>query len=95
MKIAAKRKRHSTKTNRAPKKAPNSKPTIPTEQSLSAEEVDEKAKRAAEHFTKGVLIRGEAAKPIDGKLPSGATHEIVEENDEGLPKIERRRYSAY
>lgn len=52
--------------------------------------------RAAETFTRGVIIRGEAARPDEGgDLPSGATHEIVGEDEKGLPVIERRRYSAF
>jgi len=54
---------------------------------------DEKEKRAAEHFTTGVLSRGEAARPRDGKLPRGATHEIVEAKQGELPKVRRRRFS--
>jgi hypothetical protein len=53
----------------------------------------EKEKRAAEHFTTGVLSRGEAARPRDGKLPRGATHEIVEAKQGELPKVRRRRFS--
>jgi hypothetical protein len=52
--------------------------------------------RDAQTFTRGVIIRGEAARPDeDGDLPSGATHEIVGEDEKGLPVIERRRYSAF
>ena len=52
--------------------------------------------RDAQTFTRGVIIRGEAAKPDEsGDLPSGATHEIVGEDEKGLPVIERRRYSAF
>lgn len=53
----------------------------------------EKEKRAAEHFTRGVLTRGEAAKSQEGELPPGATHEIIEEKEGELPKIRRRRFS--
>ena len=56
----------------------------------------EKAKvdRDAEQFTRDTLARGEAAEAdASGNLPPGATHEIVKENTEGLPKIERRRFS--
>lgn len=53
----------------------------------------EKAQRAAEHFTEGVLIRGEAVKSPDGKLPPGVTHEIVEEKEGERPKLRRRRFS--
>lgn len=57
------------------------------------EQAVEKEKRAAEHFTRGVLTRGEAAKSQNGELPPGATHEIVEEKGDNLPKIRRRRFS--
>jgi hypothetical protein len=51
--------------------------------------------RAAEEaFVRGVIERGEAAKPDrEGKLPPGVTHEIIEETEGGLPKIRRRRFS--
>lgn len=57
------------------------------------EHATEKEKRAAEHFTRGVLTRGEAVKSQNGELPPGATHEIVEEKEGELPKIRRRRFS--
>ena len=53
----------------------------------------EKEKRAAKHFTRGVLTRGEAVKPQDGELPPGATHEIIESGQGELPRIRRRRFS--
>ena len=53
----------------------------------------EKERRAAEHFTTGVLSRGEAAKSQSGELPRGATHEIVETKKGEPPKIRRRRFS--
>ena len=48
---------------------------------------------AEENFVRGLLARGEAAKAVDGKLPPGATHEIVEELPGQLPKVVRRRFS--
>jgi hypothetical protein len=47
-------------------------------------------------FVKGLVARGEAAR-VDaaGKLPSGATHEIVGETESGLPIVVRRRFSAH
>jgi hypothetical protein len=49
-----------------------------------------------ESFVKGLVDRGEAAKAdADGKLPPGATHEIVGETETGLPVVVRRRFSAY
>ena len=51
------------------------------------------SKPAAELFVKGVLVRGEAAKAVKGKLPPGVTHEIVGTGEGGLPIIKRRRFS--
>lgn len=49
-----------------------------------------------ESFVKGLVDRGEAAKAdADGKLPPGATHEIIGETATGLPIVIRRRFSAY
>ena len=49
-----------------------------------------------ESFVKGLVDRGEAAKAdANGKLPPGATHEIVGETETGLPVVVRRRFSAY
>ena len=49
-----------------------------------------------ESFVRGLVERGEAAKPDgSGKLPPGATHEIVGETETGLPIVVRRRFSAY
>jgi hypothetical protein len=51
---------------------------------------------AEQVFVEGVLARREAAKPVDGELPAGATHEIVEDDREGAPpKIRRTRFKAY
>jgi hypothetical protein len=45
---------------------------------------------------KGLVDRGEAAKADgEGKLPPGATHEIVGQTETGLPIVVRRRFSAY
>jgi hypothetical protein len=46
-------------------------------------------------FVKGLVIRGEAAKPEQCKLPSGATHEIVGESKKGEFIVKRRRFSAF
>lgn len=48
--------------------------------------------REEEAFVRALIARGEAAKPVDGKLPPGATHEIVEERPGRVPKVVRRRY---
>ena len=49
-----------------------------------------------ESFVKGLVDRGEAAKADgEGKLPPGATHEIVGHTEKGLPIVVRRRFSAH
>lgn len=46
-------------------------------------------------FVRGVLVRGEAAKPSkSGKLPKEATHEIVEDA-EGRAVLKRHKFTAY
>jgi hypothetical protein len=59
---------------------------------MSDERTEEE--RAEEAFVRGLIARGEAAKAVDGKLPPGATHEIVEEEPGKLPKVVRRRFSG-
>ncbi|MGN6588087.1 MAG: hypothetical protein ACTHKT_11575 [Solirubrobacterales bacterium] len=54
---------------------------------------DEEYTPAEEAFVRGLIERGEAAKAVNGKLPPGATHEIVEERPGRLPKIVRRRFA--
>jgi len=48
----------------------------------------------ARHFVEGLLIRSEAAERVDGKLPPGATHEIVTD-EEGHARPVRRRFSTH
>lgn len=45
-------------------------------------------------YVEGLVARGEAARAVDGALPPGATHEIVED-EEGRTVVRRRRFSAY
>jgi hypothetical protein len=52
-----------------------------------------KEREAEEAYVRGLIARGEAARAIDGKLPPGATHEIVEERPGRVPKVVRRRFS--
>jgi len=56
-------------------------------------EVSGIAKPAADLFVKGVLVRGEAAKAVKGKLPPGVTHEIIGKGADGLLILKRRRFS--
>ncbi|HUP44129.1 MAG TPA: hypothetical protein VM779_01315 [Thermoanaerobaculia bacterium] len=45
-------------------------------------------------FERDLVERGEAAEPDEeGKLPPGATHEIVGRNEKGELVIRRRRFS--
>lgn len=55
---------------------------------------DDDATKAEAAFVAGMLARGEAAEvDEDGKLPPGATHEIVQ--DEHGKRVVRRRFSAF
>jgi hypothetical protein len=46
-------------------------------------------------FVRALIARGEACPAdADGKLPPGATHEIVGETADGVPILRRRRFSA-
>ena len=45
-------------------------------------------------FIEGLIERGEAAEAVDGELPPGATHEIVERRPGRLPKVVRRSFSG-
>ncbi len=65
----------------------------PTETGSDQEERELQA--SEEDFVRGVVARDEAARPEDGELPPGATHEIVEEPPGELPKIRRRRFSLF
>jgi hypothetical protein len=51
-----------------------------------------KAAKAEAAFVRGLVARGEAAKVVDGQLPPGATHEIVEQKEGCLPSVKRRRF---
>jgi hypothetical protein len=58
-------------------------------------EQDERARKAREAYEQGLIERGEAAvADADGKLPPGATHEIVGKDATGRPILKRRRFSA-
>jgi hypothetical protein len=50
---------------------------------------------AEQAFVRGLIERGEAAYPDpQGKLPAGATHEIIGEGPDGLPVVRRRRFAG-
>ena len=46
---------------------------------------------AEAQYIQALIARGEAARAVDGELPEGATHEIVED-DEGRITVVRRRF---
>ena len=78
-------KRHTSKKRSKPR-ASSKAPSKPTESTATAEE----------KFVRDLLIRGEAALPdSEGNLPKNATHEIVEEEEGELPKIERRNFKIW
>lgn len=55
----------------------------------------DKASQAEEAFVRGLVERGEAAKADEnGKLPPGATHEIVGTTASGVPIVVRRRFAS-
>jgi hypothetical protein len=65
------------------------KPALPADQIVPNDP-------ASISFVRGLMARGEAARPdAQGRLPSGATHEIVGETADGLPIVVRRRFSKY
>jgi hypothetical protein len=56
----------------------------------------ERERQAKEAYEKGILERGEAAiADEDGRLPPGATHEIIGHDENGRPILKRRRFSAF
>lgn len=49
---------------------------------------------AKEAFVRGLIARGEAARRgPGGRLPAGATHEIIGTTAAGLPILKRRRFA--
>ena len=52
--------------------------------------------QSSRQFVRGLLVRGEAAKPTkEGKLPLDATHVITKENEDGTVEVRRVRYKAF
>ena len=48
---------------------------------------------AEESFRRATVVRGDAATPVKGKLPPGATFSIEGTDETGTPVIKRRRFS--
>jgi hypothetical protein len=66
------------------------------EAAAASTEQAEHAREAQETFERGVIERGEAAEAdAEGRLPPGATHEIVGYDATGRPILKRRRFSAF
>lgn len=70
-------------TGKAPKKADRD--------SDSTADADPEAEARA-RYVNALIARGEAARAVDGELPDGATHEILEDADGNLSVV-RRRFS--
>ena len=70
-------------------KAPNDKPSGNIGESSSSSDADVQKRQYVESLIKS----GKAAVAKDGKLPPGATHEIVGTDTDGLPILVRRRFS--
>jgi hypothetical protein len=67
-----------------------------TDAPQSPKDEAERLRRAKEAFERGVIERGEAAPADDkGRLPPGATHEIVGYDENGRPILKRRRFSMF
>ena len=83
----------SKRTRKSANKARKSKGALPKRHNAkkSAKELDPSARR----FIRDLVIRGEAVEPHGGDLPAGATHTIVEENEDDLPTVRRERFSVY
>jgi hypothetical protein len=46
-------------------------------------------------FIRALIARGEASRPgADGKLPPGATHEVLADTPAGVPIVVRRRFAS-
>jgi hypothetical protein len=45
-----------------------------------------------DRYVEALIARGEAARAVDGELPDGATHEIVEDEHGRITAV-RRRFS--
>jgi hypothetical protein len=85
---AAKRRR-AAKQSRAPKNKPRTSRTGKRKSKPARPSPEEEAA-----FSETLIATGEAARPdAKGRLPRGATHEIVEDQ-EGNVKVVRRRFSV-
>ncbi|HEX8076478.1 MAG TPA: hypothetical protein VF511_01590 [Chthoniobacterales bacterium] len=49
--------------------------------------------KSEQHFTRGVLVRGEAVRKGAALVP-GATHEVIAAGEAGAALLRRKRFSA-
>ena len=92
--MASRAKSSTKKSSRVAKKG--GKTVSKKAKSRTASKTRRTSAKDAQIFVRGLIIRGEAAKPTpDGQLPPGATHRIVKEEPGELPEVERERFSAY
>jgi hypothetical protein len=86
--------KNSQKTSRTQKKSANSVASL-RKRRAKKPTIAEKGQSSGQ-FVRGLLVRGEAAKPTkEGKLPLDATHVITKENEDGTVEVRRVRYKAF
>jgi hypothetical protein len=87
--VAKATKRRRAVKQRVSKSKPGSKRTAKHKRKPERPSPEEEAA-----FSEALIASGEAARPdANGKLPRGATHEIVED-ESGNVKVVRRRFSV-
>lgn len=87
-------KSNSTKKSGRSKSATGAEKSRASGKKSRAQSAADIPAKDAEAFTRGVIIRGEAAEAdAKGELSSETTHEIVGYDPDGTPRLKRRRYS--
>lgn len=93
-------KKTTSRSNRRPATGtrPRSKPRKTTRKPATRKRTPSRTVTVitTEKFVADLIIRGDAQEPTpDGKLPSGATHAIVERQPGGRAKVKRARFKLY
>jgi hypothetical protein len=89
-----KRDKNSQKTSRTRKKSAKSAASLRKRRANTPTTAEKD--QSSRQFVRGLLVRGEAAKPTrQGKLPLKATHVITKENEDGTVEVRRVRYKAF
>jgi hypothetical protein len=81
-------KKSSRKVSRKP--ARSARLRVPDANAGSSSAIE--SSKASERFKSDLLVRGEAAKVTNGKLPVHATHAITQENEDGTVEVKRARF---